>query len=107
MSQFKSTYYNMAEASTCFDDDSTCIKLSIKLLDIIVSVTWVTTLTVAIWRGTWNLLDLYCLPGDVITGTYVSFFGGIVICTAVSASFPYLDRNTTSEQKVSRTNLRA
>ena len=90
----------MTEDSTCYHDDSTCIKLSIKLLDVIVSITWITTLVVAVWRGTWNLLDLYCLPGDVITGTYVSYFGGIVICTAVSASYPYLDKNTTPDQKV-------
>ena len=77
-----------------------CNRSVLKALDIFISLTWITHLVVATWRGTWNLLDLYVLPGDVISGTWISYFGGIVIFTAVVGSYPILHKYIDASQKV-------
>ena len=77
-----------------------CRRWTLRILDIIFSLTWVCHLVVACWRGTWNLLDLYVLPGDLVSGTWISFFGGVILCAAVKSAYPSLHRNISSEQKV-------
>ena len=81
-------------------DERRCNLTVLKCLDVVISLTWITHLVVATWRGTWNLLDLYVLPDDVISGTWISYFGGIIIYTAITGAYPILHKHVTPEQKV-------
>ena len=80
--------------------ETKCKDCFLKFLDVIFSLVWVCHLVVACWRGTWNLLDLYVLPGDQISGTWISYFGGIVLCATIKSTYPTLHNHVSSEQKV-------
>jgi len=37
------------------------------------------TAVIAVWRGIWNLLDLYLYPNDIVLSSIISIIIGLVI----------------------------
>ena len=37
------------------------------------------TAVIAVWRGIWNLLDLYLYPNDIVLSSIISIVVGLVI----------------------------
>ena len=71
------------------------------LLNVLITFVWTTHLVVAFWRGTWNLYDLYVIPDDVYTGSWISFFAGALISVVCFGFlFPLLQRHITSDSQV-------
>ena len=40
------------------------------------------TAVIAVWRGIWNLLDLYLYPNDLVLSSIISIVVGLVILIA-------------------------
>ena len=71
-----------------------------RVTDVIMSFVWTTHLGVMYWRGTWTLLDLYVIPDDLYTGSWISYFGGILMSVIIHALYPQLNKWITPHQTV-------
>ena len=71
------------------------------LLNVSITFVWTTHLVLVFWGGTWDLFDIYVLPDDAYTGSWISFFGGALVSSVFFAFlFPLFQRHITSDSQV-------
>ena len=65
----------------------------VHVLDICLSFFWIFPLNVVYWRGTWDILDLYIIPGDLVTGSWISLALGVTTCSLGNSLQPFLNKH--------------